>query len=162
MIWHLLWLYPLIGLGLGTYYAFKYVKHDEHESAGYLVFMLLVMAVVWPWGWCSCHTDIRGYVAEATAEKEREHEALLESIRRERYAPDPLLAEFDKELGIEPEPNHWRVAHPEASAEYDRKMVEARARSARLPMTVQQGYSIGGYIPTTTELKTPKESYFYL
>jgi hypothetical protein len=96
-------LYPLIGLGLGLYYARKYLKYRD-ESLGELVTMTLVMMLLWPYGWYASAQDIRDGKKVIADREEHEYEALLESIRRERYAPDPRLAEFDKELYGEPAP----------------------------------------------------------
>lgn len=161
MIWHLLWLYPLIGLGLGIYYRKQYLKHDDDDL---LVAMACTMGVIWPVGWYFCARDIRDYKAEAVKREEKEHEALLESIRRERYAPDPRLAEFDKELGIEPEPRKfsWETVVDDSwelmsyanggcgKGHYtDAEGVMYRVRH------ITDGYAKGGIIPPTK-----KEFYF--
>lgn len=155
MIWWLLAIYPLVGLGLGIYYGPKLQKID-HAGFTENVFFYIVTPIIWPFVWRMCAQDCGSALREAREKEEREHEALLESIRKERLAPDPRFAEFDLELGIEPETKHWRLRHPEAAKEYDRNMEIARLNAEiiddRRLCDVPQ-FSRGGYIPPTlTEL----------
>lgn len=120
MIWHLLWLYPLIGLGLGVYYAPKYKKY---KVAGGLGWMIPLMLLGWPLALRPTRSDIIANREAFETHEEWKTEQLLERVRQERLAPDPRLAEFDILLGIEPEPV-WVSAD-------------------RLPMIVQQGYPMG-------------------
>lgn len=140
MIWHLLWLYPLIGLGLEACHHYRSRKHGLYPDN-----LVLDMMFLWPIGWHFNNTMFNEGVEEARLKEEAEHEALLESIRKERLAPDPRLAEFDILLGIEPEPAHWRTRHPTAGAEYDRNMVIAEQRARQFEKRMR--YSNGGYIP---------------
>lgn len=108
-------LYPIIGLGLGIYYAIHYHKHGHSDDA--TVALVIVMVVLWPIGWWPSARDIRGYRAEVLETEAREHEAFLERVRAEARATHRRqIAEFDKELGIEPA---WKKAHPGAASEYE-------------------------------------------
>lgn len=150
MIWWILTLYPAIGLGVATYCVVMYRKYDPVDFAGEYAMIALWMFLLWPgYSWLVI-PELWRSKKEFQAKAGRDLEKLLESVRRERLAPDPRLAEFDILLGIEPERKHWQKAHPEAAAEYDRNMRLARYRVGVLD---RQLFSAGGHIPPTTELK---------
>lgn len=134
MIWWLLTLYPAIGLGLGIYYGPKLQKIDP-GTLGENTLFYLMMPLIGPFIWRMCATECREGVAKAREAEEREHEKLLESVRQERLAPDPRLAEFDILLGIEPVE---REAIRIPVTEYDQRV----ARALGGPME----YARGGYV----------------
>lgn len=190
MIWLLLWTaYATVGFALLPRLLRRRLKIEQAKWSYISIDMgdpdvwipALMQITVWPAMLPFLHNERKAEAVKETEREEREHEALLESIRRERYAPDPRLAEFDKELGIEPEhnedpelwvePKQWRAGNPEAAAEYDANMEIARLK-ARLQDTswerevvecnVRQGYAMGGYIPTTAELNPVTKGRFSL
>lgn len=110
MIWHLLWLYPLIGFGVGIYYTAKFARYDETWDTGTGIFAVLALTLVWPYGWRIAHQESSYSKVDAAKRKELVADELFNRVRREeRQQVKREMEEFDRELGIEPE---WKKAHP--------------------------------------------------
>lgn len=143
MIWHLLWLYPLIGVVITPWLYRGESKRDRLSSTLDKVSMVGCVLILWPalvfivpseW------KDSDTYWAER---KDTEMEALLESVRQERLAPDPRLAEFDILLGIEPVPSSLSWEHYLDNGWDAISEVNYRVRDiARKPRFSRGGYTV--------------------
>lgn len=103
MVWWLLTLYPAIGLVLTPWVYKGESKRDRLGSLGNRAAMIVCMSLMWPILVFAVPSEWRDSDAYWEDREASDLERLLESVRQERLAPDPRLAEFDILLGIEPE-----------------------------------------------------------
>lgn len=129
-------LYPAIGLFWFPWFYRNEKRYHKREDRFNGIQTLLTLIILWPAAIWMSPPDWKRAKEEAALQRERDFQVLEERVRREARARTRReFAEFDKELGIEPE---WKKAHPVAAKEYDKLM-----------------FSAGGYIRHQRSLTRP-------